>query len=692
MDNTPSRGVLLVFFIWSCSIHNNAIMMWGRSFSVARRRTFSSSSLEQHYPWGRQRREASSSSSSIIGLAVGRGGNDRGFCSSSTPPFSGVSRRRTTLASRSSSSSHNVQPRADYLFAGDDDQTIVTYITDIEGDKAYLDRYVQLSKVLTFISTPTEGKVTSPRSPIVFPYAKCIEFTDPRAMLVFGGDIWDKGGHDLYTIRQLLHLKQRHPDRVVFILGNRDVNKLRILQEIGIHEVCMPHHPGLLWFQGTGKMGDPSSSSTLPPSNSAERLQWMLANTMGSPDAFEHRRGELQWERSEFQSTDAADTSSSSTVTDQEVVDSYRSSCHPKGELGQFLLQALLICRLGPLLFVHGSLPLISEHVEEVQNERAGSSTSSRASSVWDDLTFCMPWLPPGETAQDHGVSTIDQWMVALNGFCHDKVQEWKMDIARIEALGGVDDAEEPIWVREAGYQYGPSYSDLIQYGMGMLPNRKKNPTVIYNTFTPSGMPERFFTDSKEPHMVQATKTFFDRAAVQVILAGHKPQGDMPSPIRVDDSAWVVLADTSYSGETIWHHHEDDDNDGEYDDSRNEMVGAPRRTNLGRGHSVSFRGDVAVSEILIHLKGETLESVAYHGVLSDGSEYETVNLLTHGKNTTIGQVAPEHSVPSELDSPHQGRWWTKSILSDGSHLYHAGEGFRIWNFAGKPPPKSKSNR
>jgi hypothetical protein len=389
----------------------------------------------------------------------------------------------------------------------------------------------------------------------------------------------------------------------------------------------------------------------------------MLGQTMGSPDAFAHRKQELKWERAMNQQI--------TIVTDQDVVESYRRSCHPKGELGQFLSQAQLISRLGPLVFVHGSLPLLDEDVAEQHQ---------RGLSAWDDMTMFMPWISPGETAQQVGVANIDEWMDALNGFCHNKVEEWKADIARIEANGGMDDSIEPIWARMAGYQN--SYSDLIQYGMGWLPNRKKNPTVVYNTFTPGGMPHRFYPDSEEHHMVQAIKDFFDRAAVQVILAGHKPQGDLPSAIRVDESKWVVLADTSYSSETVWHH----------GDKNEDRASDEKPSNLGRGSSTSFRGEVAISEVLIKLgKGGSLDSLTYHGVLSDGTEYETVNLVNHGHNTTIGQPAPEHLVPSKADSPHQGRWWTKTMFSDGSHLFYAGDGFNIWNLMAKKPTGKTSS-
>ena len=523
---------------------------------------------------------------------------------------------------------------------------VITYLTDVEGDRAYLDRYVQTSKVLQFVDAYED-----------FPYDQCIEFTEDNGMLVYGGDVWDKGGFDLYVIRQLLDLKRRYSDRVFMILGNRDINKLRILQEMGLYNddkemSSLPHHPGLLWFKGTGRVGDPDSNP--PPNDPAERLKWILSQTMGSPDAFEHRKRELQWE-------------SHSDITDDDVVRSYQLSCHPKGELGQYLSLGQLAIKLGPVLFVHGSLPITKEALE--QQPAAGNS------SIWDDLTFCMPWISPGESAKDnYGVTTVGEWLKALNQFGHDKVQEWKEQIRSIE---NGEPHDSTLWAYKAGYHYGPSYSALIQYGMGMTSDRKQNPTVVYNSFTPKGMPHRFFPDAADGYS-KSTREFFDRAQIQLILTGHKPQGDMPSPIRVDSSAWVLCCDTSYSGNTIWL---DQQNSKTTDRERPTM-----RKNLGRGNSVSFRGEVAVSEVLLELScNGQLENVKYHGVLSDGTEYETVDLLSHAENSTIGQVAPGHMVPSELDSPHQGRWWTKTIFSDGTHLFHAGEGFDVWNFVSKPP-------
>jgi hypothetical protein len=589
----------------------------------------------------------------------------------------------------------------------------------VEGDKAYLDRFVETSKVLKFVKRdpiPNKNKLSSSSSsslPYPFPYDRCIDFVEENSVLVFGGDLWDKGGFDLYVTRQLLDLKRRHPSRVLWVLGNRDINKLRILQELGLPGSTskMPYHPGLTWFRGSGKVGDPEGN--LPPTDPGERLRWMLSQTMGSPDAMEHRRQELVWEANGCTSDNATNGNGEiRIISDLDVVRSYQRSCHPEGELGLFLSQALLAARIGPVLFVHGSLPLTAEVMARAKKE---------SKNLWDDLTFCMPWIPKTESAKDYGVETIEDWLHALNQFCDDNIERWKKDIARLEEnqktygdyFNGTpeeESAKDSIWAYRAGYNNGPPYSDLIQYGMGMTPDGKKNPTVVYNSFTPEGMPTSFLPPEKrqdESDVAACTRSFFDRSSIQLILTGHKPQGDMPSPIRVDDSSWVICADTSYSGDTIWWHNHGKNTSGDMHEEDNAEITSIKsatstansvsklRSNLGRGDSISFRGDVAVSEVLVCLSnhGNSLEYVKYHGVLSDGTEYESINLLdAASQNTTVGQVAPDDLVPNVLDSPHQGVWWTKSIFSDGSHLFHAGEGFNVWNYVVSTEDHSNSNQ
>ena len=53
-------------------------------------------------------------------------------------------------------------------------------------------------------------------------------------MLVFGGDSQDKGIGDIRFTKLLLDLKAQtgNEDRVEFIIGNRDANKLRLASEL----------------------------------------------------------------------------------------------------------------------------------------------------------------------------------------------------------------------------------------------------------------------------------------------------------------------------------------------------------------------------------------------------------------------------------------------------------------------------
>ena len=165
------------------------------------------------------------------------------------------------------------------------------------------------------------------------------------------GDLWDKGGADLYVLRQLLSLHRRYPNRVHFLMGNRDINKMRIVDELGTcdndgdsssdNDGTLPTHEGVYWLRDTVCSDLPADPESSVPSNSAaERLKWMLRKTMGSADAFELRRSELKNERIAIMNKTSASPTSRSDhtsidceiammVTDDEVARSYILSCHP---------------------------------------------------------------------------------------------------------------------------------------------------------------------------------------------------------------------------------------------------------------------------------------------------------------------------------------------------------------------------
>ena len=649
----------------------------------------------------------------------------------------------------------------------------IAYLTDVEGDKHYLDRYVERSKVLTFKNLTTAAASSNTTSTILLPsfYQQYIDFTTTNSILVFGGDICDKGGYDLYCIRQLLDLKRRYRNRVYFILGNRDINKLRILQELGTTTLdstntsslsSMPYYPGTMWLYKSGKIGDPSNKTLLKPlqDDPSFRLKWILSETMGSSNAFELRKHELQWEQQQIEQQQGEERE----ISDIDVVRSYQKSCHPThGELGQFLLHGQLAFRLGPMLFVHGGLPITQEILQETAKQPG--------SSIWDDLSYFMPWMMVNASSSgttnsvSSKITTIDDWIDSLNEFCYTKLDEWKQDFDQCSIEDSKKLKKCKIWSYRGGYNYGPSYSGLIQYCMSVIAAAAhgndgsvsiiSNPTVVYSCFTPFGMPLDDFhhddnNNSVETGYARATKEFFQRSNLQIILVGHKPQGDMPTPIRLnvhnnhnhhddddkndDDTRWILCCDTSYSSETIWY---DPNLQEEKKDDGDDKVGTPiTKTNLGTGKiSKSFRGDVAVTEVLLTVSAATatttsssngdlfdankfdddsnieisLHAVEYHGVLSDGTEYETRNLLDCDREQFgIGQVAPDRLVSESISSidgksthPHQsGKWWIKHRFShedDGddedesstSYLLHAGEGFNDWNWIVQGQQKQK---
>ena len=143
----------------------------------------------------------------------------------------------------------------------------VAYVTDVEGNWSYFLSWIEHSpglKLLGYTREPNQTK-PSPTTPNQAPlnqanqtkpskpHTLCRYTRDgaadiwlaPEWRVVFGGDVCDKGpkggvGGSVRVARSLLALKAKYDERVTLILGNRDVNKLRLASELD----ATTHHLG----------------------------------------------------------------------------------------------------------------------------------------------------------------------------------------------------------------------------------------------------------------------------------------------------------------------------------------------------------------------------------------------------------------------------------------------------------------
>jgi hypothetical protein len=179
-------------------------------------------------------------------------------------------------------------------------QHMIAYLTDVEG---------RWDKVISF--TANNPHVSLVNGALVL---------SDGVIFVFGGDAIDRGPYARRFVALLLAAKKKYGERVVFLAGNRDINKTRLLTELR----GKPH-----------RLAPPDLAG-------AELLKWTFANTMGASKAFEYRAQELKETGAPFD--------------DDAVVSSYLADLSPGGELHEFLKQNRLAWRAGATLFLHGGL------------------------------------------------------------------------------------------------------------------------------------------------------------------------------------------------------------------------------------------------------------------------------------------------------------------------------------------------
>jgi hypothetical protein len=208
----------------------------------------------------------------------------------------------------------------------------ISFVTDIEGDMAFLERFVNTSEVVQWdedgirgtaggdtakaagvagaaaTASPFASPPTSPPPPRTAAFrrpfrrpARRLDLVDPtRHGFVFGGDLFDKGPHDARLSDLLVDFKTRYPDRVFLLAGNRDLNKLRLSAELSDGEMNRDPATGgvepdlnVTAFGGNKPTLAEHLAQEALPDSVANRLRYYYEHTLGCPSTFEFTRQEI---------------------------------------------------------------------------------------------------------------------------------------------------------------------------------------------------------------------------------------------------------------------------------------------------------------------------------------------------------------------------------------------------------------
>ena len=317
--------------------------------------------------------------------------------------------------------------------------------------------YVERSNVLEWEDAPPPASIAIASADVKF---QRLALVGPDSHFVFGGDAVDKGPGDIRLVRALVGLKKRYPDRVHLLVGNRDLNKIRLSSELSQADMARPIDEigGPFWDpkapslrEYLGQLQEAREESSIDELNTRpERLRYMLKHTLGCPDTFEFRREEMQVLTQIYghypPSADTHDAipmpvhnlqknnSNSIEISDEEVVGSFVYEVEsPEGSLHQYLQSASIAAVVGNTVFVHGAIDrLTAKFVPAL------------------DTKFQLPQAPPPPFDAPHSSLPIDGRLI-------DDVHEWVDALNEYMRHGMQDFVNRPEWNAERNSRGGES-------------------------------------------------------------------------------------------------------------------------------------------------------------------------------------------------------------------------------------------
>lgn len=354
---------------------------------------------------------------------------------------------------------------------------VCSYITDVEGNMSYFEKYVNISKVIGWANDKKDR----------------LQFKTKDTIFVYGGDTQDKGDNDIMFVNLLLKFKEDYPDRVFFIIGNRDANKLRfpseLLENYSNEMAFIKKYDNFpYWVKKDVRV---TLKNYLKITNSSlnikNRLNYILKHTMGCKDGcFERRRKELS----------IILKKNLNNIRDEDVVASFLNSVMPipenvKDSNDNYMLKYLRHGKIahifGKHIFVHGS----------INENNIGHVPKSKKN-----------------------IEDINEWVNKLNEWFHKELSEY----IKNPKSGGISKKRK-------------AYS-IIDYSVPQATSKKiSKPSVVYSDN---------LKDGNATMINREVVKRLNKNGIYSVITGHKPHGDCPLVIR-NKNLTAISADISYS-------------------------------------------------------------------------------------------------------------------------------------------------
>jgi hypothetical protein len=359
----------------------------------------------------------------------------------------------------------------------------ILHVTDNEGTR-FLFEVIQKSKIVDY--HPDKG----------LSFAKI----SGEPYFVFGGDATDRGRFDLATLEILLAFKNKYPDNVILLAGNRDIKqnrfKIELAENLIRDRLLLTSPPRWLSLKVQTvpldyvkkEMQDlrmPTDDIDVVKDYIASLtttqcqliyLHWMLEKNMGSPHTFRYRREELVVRLGKNQ------------ISDEEVLQSFLMESAVDGLSGEYLKHAQIgaIIPETRVMVVHGGLT--AENIGRI----------------------------PGMRLEDPMIQNASDWLQQFNQWYKAQIKKWVAYAPNELTVPGFTDLDASVLPIPGSIKYIMTAD--------MLGKEREFIEV-------PGVVDDYLTDN----------------SISLILTGHQPCGDHPAIRRGKSHPLLFIdGDTGY--------------------------------------------------------------------------------------------------------------------------------------------------